>query len=153
MQFQGERNFALSADALFARLADATFLMSCIPDASPAGLPTADLAECAVRPGFSFVRGSLDVAVNVQSRQPPTNVKCLVASKGIGSSADVEATLTLASAGDATKVAWTASIVRLGGLLKAIPAGLIRGAAQKVIDDIWVGIDAKLADGSETRPT
>src|SRR5436190_15571187 len=126
MQFQGERTFALPADALFARLADAAFLTSCIPDASPAGLPTADLAECSVRPGFSFVRGSLDVAVHVQSRQPPTNMKCLVTSKGIGSNADVEAVLTFASVANSTKVAWTASIVKLGGLLKAIPAGLVR---------------------------
>jgi carbon monoxide dehydrogenase subunit G len=146
MQFQGERAFPLPADVLFARLADATFLMNCIPDASPTGATNADLAECSVRPGFSFVRGSLDVAVHMQSRQPPANMKCLVTSKGIGSSADVEAVLAFASMESTTKVAWTATIVKLGGLLKAIPAGLIRGAAQKVIDDVWAGVDAKLAE-------
>jgi len=146
MQFQGERTFSLPVDALFARLADATFLAACIPDASPVGAPTPDSAHCAVRPNFSFVRGSLDVVVNVLSRQPPTDSKCLLTSKGIGSSADVEATLTLSPVDDKTKVAWTATVVKLGGLLKAIPAGLIRGAAQKVIDDVWAGVDAKLAE-------
>ena len=102
-------------------------------------------AQCSVRPGFSFARGSLDVTMSVQSRQPTTNIAFLLASKGIGSSADVSAALTLSSVDDKTKVAWTASVVKLGGLLKAVPSGLIRGAAQKVIDDVWAGIEAKLA--------
>jgi carbon monoxide dehydrogenase subunit G len=153
MQFQGERTFSMPQGALFARLADATFLMACIPDASPAGEPTPDSAPCAVRPGFSFVRGSLDVVVNVVSRQPPTSVKCLLTSKGIGSAADVETALTLTPADGTTKVAWTATIVKLGGLLKAIPAGLIRGAAQKVIDDVWAGVEAKLAEPFSGEPT
>jgi carbon monoxide dehydrogenase subunit G len=146
MQFQGERTFSLAADAVFARLADAAFLVACIPDASPVGEPTPDSAHCAVRPNFTFVRGSLDVVVNVVDRQPPTNVKCLLTSKGIGSSADVEATLAFSAADGKTKVSWTAAVVKLGGLLKAIPAGLIRGAAQKVIEDVWAGVEAKLAE-------
>src|SRR5262245_24289571 len=133
MQFQGERMFSLPADALFARLADAKFLIDCIPDASPTGEPTIDVAACSVRPGFTFVRGSLDVVVTVASRHAPEHVKCVLTSKGIGSSADVETTLQLSPADGRTKVAWTAAVVKLGGLLKAIPSGLIRGAAQKVI--------------------
>lgn len=145
MNFQGERLFSLPIDELYARLADAEFLVGCIPDASPVGTPSADVAQCSVRPGFSFARGSLDVTMSVQSRQPTTNIAFLLASKGIGSSADVSAALTLSSVDDKTKVAWTASVVKLGGLLKAVPSGLIRGAAQKVIDDVWAGIEAKLA--------
>ena len=145
MNFQGERLFSLPIDTLYARLSNAAFLVDCIPDASPVGAANADVAQCAVRPGFSFARGSLDVAITVQSRQPTTSVAFLLTSKGIGSSADVSAALTLSSADDKTKVAWTASIVKLGGLLKAVPSGLIRGAAQKVIDDVWAGIEAKLA--------
>ena len=33
---------------------------------------------------------------------------------------------------------------RLGGLLKLLPKGLIRGSAQKIIDDAWNLIEAKL---------
>ena len=144
MQFQGERTLTGSVDALFPRLADAMFLVSCIPDASPLGSPTPDLAQCAVRPNFSFARGSLDVTINVVSRQPNTATKFLLTSKGIGSGADVEATLTFTPQGEQTKIAWSAAIVKLSGLLKMVPQGLIRGAAQKVIDDVWLGIDEKL---------
>ncbi len=147
MNFQGERFFSMPIDALFAKLADAAFLVDCIPDASPVGTASPDEAKCAVRPGFSFARGSLDVTMTIQSRQPTTNVAVLLSSKGIGSSADVSAALTLSAEGEKTKVAWTASVVKLGGLLKAVPSGLIRGAAQKVIDDVWGGIESKLTAG------
>ena len=36
--------------------------------------------------------------------------------------------------------AWRAEVKSLGGLLKMVPSGLIRGAAQKVIEDVWNGV-------------
>jgi len=42
-------------------------------------------------------------------------------------------------------VSWTAEVTQLGGLLKMVPAGLIRGAAHKVIEDVWDGVAKKLA--------
>ena len=147
MQFQGERTLAVPIDIVYSRLTDATYLTSCIPDATPVGTPTADVAQCSVRPNLSFARGNLDVAIKVILRQPNAASKFMLTSKGIGSGADVEANLTFSSDGDQTKIAWTAAIVKLNGLLKMVPAGLIRGAAQKIIDDVWTRIDAKLSAG------
>jgi carbon monoxide dehydrogenase subunit G len=145
MEFQGERSYAALAEALYARLADAAFLVSCIPDATITGTPTPDAAQCTIRPSLSFVRGNLDVTIAIASRQPPTELKFTIASKGIGSSADVAAALTIEPHGDAaSKIHWNAAVVKLGGLLKAVPQGLIRGAANKVIEDVWTSIDAKL---------
>jgi hypothetical protein len=36
----------------------------------------------------------------------------------------------------------------LGGLLKMIPTGLVRGAAEKVINDAWNRVTEKLAGGA-----
>ena len=57
----------------------------------------------------------------------------------------VESTLRLSADGPNTKVGWTAEVTQLGGLLKMVPYGLIRGAAHKVIEDVWDGIAEKLA--------
>jgi carbon monoxide dehydrogenase subunit G len=97
-----------------------------------------------LRPGFSFVRGTLDVTLHVVDAVEPSAARYAVASKGIGSSADVEATVALAPEGAGTRVRWTAEIKTLGGLLKMVPAGLIRGAAQKVVNDAWSAVEAKL---------
>jgi carbon monoxide dehydrogenase subunit G len=42
------------------------------------------------------------------------------------------------------KVQWHCEVKKLGGLLKMVPSGLIRGAAQKVIEDGWKGVAEKI---------
>ena len=70
-----------------------------------------------------------------------------ITSKGIGSSSEVETSLKISPADGGARVHWSADVKNLGGLLKAIPSGLIRGAAQKTIEGIWQGVTAKLAEG------
>jgi carbon monoxide dehydrogenase subunit G len=142
--FEGDRDFLVKLDAAWAKLRDARWLVQSIPDASPGEQLELDRATCTVRPGFAFVRGSLDVVLEVAEAVEGQSLRFLVTSKGIGSSADVETNLTLAPHDNGTRVHWKAEIKRLGGLLKAVPGGLIRGAAQKVIDDVWNSIAEKL---------
>ena len=67
-----------------------------------------------------------------------------IRSQGIGSSSDVEALLTLTPVENGSRVHWVAEIKSLGGLLKAIPQGLIKASAQKVIGDILSEVETKL---------
>lgn len=144
MIFEGDRDFPLKLSDVWAKLRDARWLVQCIPDASPGEHGEPDRATCAVRPGFAFARGSLDVVLEVAEAAENQTLRFLVASKGIGSSADVETILTFSSHDSATRVHWKAEIKRLGGLLKAVPAGLIRGAAQKVIEDVWTSVTERM---------
>jgi carbon monoxide dehydrogenase subunit G len=146
--FEGDRDFSHAADALFARLSDARFLVQCIPDVDSVTSQDADRATLILRPGFSFVRGTLELSLQVLDRMVPVSVRVLLHTKGIGSSSDVEATLSLSGQGGGTRVHWTVEIKNLGGLLKMVPSGLVRGAAQKVINDAWERVTAKLAEGT-----
>ena len=136
LQFDGDREFALPPADTYARLVDVPFLVGCIPDVETVRLAEADRAELVLRPGFSFVRGTLDVTLRLVGREPFGATFQLV-SKGIGSSSEVRATLAVAEHGAGSRVHWIAEVVSLGGLLKMVPAGLIRGAAEKVINDVW----------------
>jgi carbon monoxide dehydrogenase subunit G len=144
LHFEGDRDFALPPGQLWPKLRDARFLVLCIPDASVEGTPERDRAVCTVRPGFAFVRGTLETIIEVPAAVEPSTVQLSLKSKGIGSSSEVEAHLSLTPHETGTRVHWTADIKQLGGLLKAVPSGLIRGAAQKVIADVWAGIEANL---------
>jgi carbon monoxide dehydrogenase subunit G len=146
LRFEGERVFGLAPAELFAKLTDARFLVRCIPDVETVKQADADRAELVLRPGFSFVRGTLEVALEVVDRVAPTSARVLLHSKGIGSSSEVEATLNLAPQDAGTRVAWVAEVKSLGGLLKLVPGGLIRGAAQKVVADAWDAVEAKLKE-------
>ena len=144
LHFEGDRDFSLPPEALFNKLRDASFLVTCVPQSTVKGTPTRDEAACSVTTGFTFVRGTLDAVIKIVEAQEPTLVKVLLQSKGIGISSDIVASLTIAAAESGSRVHWIADVERLGGLLKAVPAGLIRGAAQKTIDDILTGIQKKL---------
>lgn len=144
MIFEGDQDFAQSPIDLTARLSDARFLVECIPDAIVQGQAEAARAHCTVRPGLAFVRGSLDVTLEVTETQPAKSVRLVVASKGIGSSSDVEAWLTFSPHENGTRLHWKVEVKKLGGLLKAVPSGLIRGAAHKVIEDIWAQVKDRL---------
>jgi carbon monoxide dehydrogenase subunit G len=145
LRFEGDRDFPQAQAEVCARLTDPSFLVQCIPDVESVTRLEADRASLVLRPGFAFVRGTLDVTLQVVDAVPPTSARLLLHSKGIGSSANVEAALDLAPEGNGTRVHWVAEVKELGGLLKMVPGGLIRGAAQKVIGDAWTAVAAKLA--------
>ncbi len=119
-------------------------MVQCIPDIESVTEQEPDHATLVLRPGFAFVRGTLDVTLRVVDDVAPSSARYVVASKGIGSTADVEATIALEPQATGTHVHWTAEVKTLGGLLKMVPAGLIRGAAQKVVNDVWAAVETKL---------
>ena len=144
MAFEGDRDFPQAPADVWAKLSDARFLVQCIPDSSPVGTPEPRRAQCTVRPGFSFVRGSLEVTLEVVEAIAAQSIRIAVSSKGIGTTADVETMLTFQPQQTGSRVHWKAEVTRLGGLLKAVPGGLIRGAAQKVIEDVWTSVAERL---------
>lgn len=145
IRFDGDRQFAMGPEALFAKLTDARFLVTCIPDVETLVRVEPTEASLVLRPGFSFVRGQLEVTLSVANAIPNTSALVVLASKGIGSSSKVEATLTFIPVENGTRVHWVAEVKELGGLLKMVPAGLIRGAAERVIQDVWARVDSALA--------
>jgi carbon monoxide dehydrogenase subunit G len=147
LRFDGQKDFPRHApEALWQKLADARFLVRCVPDVHEVKRQEAAAAEFVLRPGFAFVRGSLDVNLRVAEAESPSRVRLVLHSKGIGTSAEVEAVLNLSAREAGCRVDWTVEVKQLGGLLKAVPQGLIRGAAQKVVEDAWKAVETRLAE-------
>jgi carbon monoxide dehydrogenase subunit G len=145
ISFEGDRELAPSPAEVWSKLSDARFLVACVPDVESISQSQAERAVCTIRPGLSFVRGSLQLTIAVAEAVPENSVRLLLHTKGIGSSSDVEASLTLAPRDSGTSVHWIAQIQNMGGLLKAVPQGLIKAAAQKVIADVWAAVERQLA--------
>jgi carbon monoxide dehydrogenase subunit G len=146
LRFEGDRDFPLPPETLWARLTDARFLVACIPDVDKVNEVGPDHASLVLRPSFAFVRGTLEVTLKVADAIPPTGAKVFLHSKGIGSSSSVEAVLALQPHEAGSRVHWTAEVKELGGLLKMVPSGLIRGAAQKVVNDAWTAVEKKFSE-------
>jgi carbon monoxide dehydrogenase subunit G len=144
LRFEGDRELPQSPAEVWQRLSDARFLLHCVPDVESVTQSQADKAVCVIRPGLAFVRGTLQLTLQRVEAVPGSSVLWQLHTKGIGSSTDVEATLSLEAHEAGTHVHWMAEIKNLGGLLKAVPQGLIKAAAQKVIDDVWTAVDREL---------
>ena len=144
LHFEGTKDFTQSVPDLWAKLGDANFLVRCVPDVQSVSQSQADSAAFVIRPGFSFVRGTLDVSLRVADLVAQKSLRLLVASKGIGSSSNLEASLNFLPHENGTRVNWTADVTQLGGLLKAVPQGLIKASAQKVIGDVWASVEKNL---------
>jgi carbon monoxide dehydrogenase subunit G len=150
LHFEGDKDFAPAPPELWSKLSDARFLVRCIPGAEKVVEAAPERAIGVVRPGFAFVRGTLEVTLRVLESKEPSAVRLGLTSKGIGSSSEVAATLALADHETGSRVHWTADVQSLGGLLKAMPQGLIRGAAEKVIADVWANVEARLKENPST---
>ena len=144
LQFEGDQEFTQPCSHVFAKLSDARFLLECVPGVEAVSKAEASEAICTIRPGFTFVRGTLELTLQVLERTPGTRIKVLARAKGLGSGNDVEGTLDLSPASGGTRLHWSAEAKNFTGLLKLVPAGLMQGAAQKVIADVWNEVEKRL---------
>src|SRR5262245_12775135 len=144
IRFEGDRRFAFPRADVWAKFRDARFLVPCVPDSTPSGTPTLDHGECRVRPGFAFVRGTMDITLDVLQPVENQSLQLRLNSKGVGTSSEVVAILEFSDREGSTYLHWSAEVRQLGGLLKAVPSGLIKGAAQKVIDGLWQRVTQRI---------
>jgi len=145
LHFEGDRDFHLLPANVWSRLSDARFLVQCIPDVESISVSEVAKVICTIRPGFAFIRGTLELTVQVADAVPEKTVRLQLHTKGIGSTSDVEADLAVTPQEDGTRVHWSADIQNLGGLLKAVPQGLIKASAQKVIGDVLAAVEKQIA--------
>ena len=145
VHFEGDRSFSLPVAAVFAKLADAAFLVGCLPEAKVSEA-TADRAAFKLKPKLSFVMGSLDAVLDVTTRELNKTASFKIFTKAIGASSTVTATLHFTETEGGTAIHWVADLVEVTGLLKMVPQGLLQGTAEKVIEDAWTALAAKLAE-------
>jgi carbon monoxide dehydrogenase subunit G len=144
LQLCGEEPFDQPPERVWQSLTDPRFLCECFPGVASVRHADDRSATFEVRPGFSFLRGTLRVSCEFVEKQPPTHARATIRVQGIGSSAELQTQLELAASETGTQVTWSATALELGGLLKAVSQGLLQAAAQKVANDTWARIREKL---------
>jgi carbon monoxide dehydrogenase subunit G len=156
LEFGGVEQFAADAARVFCVVTDLDVLARVLPDVESSERPDADTLRCVVRPGFSFLRGKLNVTI-VRRQVAPTNAESSadtstgplsasfrVESKAIGVQIAVETSLRVEARDDSgsnpgagSALHWTAHVVERKGLVAAVSASLLRAAAEKVIQQTW----------------
>jgi carbon monoxide dehydrogenase subunit G len=147
VRFEGSRNLASTPSVVWARLVDPSFLVTCLPDLDRVEQLEPEGARFVLRPGLSFVRGTLQVGLTILEKVPHSSVHYRLNARGIGSSSTVEVVLSLVPQDSGTTLGYVAQVTELGGLLKLVPGGLITGAAQKVVADVLAHVEKNLSPG------
>src|SRR3989344_4312398 len=84
-----------------------------------------------VKPKFSFVSGSLELDIQVVSLKNK-NAKIKMSGKSIGTTFNI-----------LTEVLWSADM-KPGGLMKAVPESITKGAAEQLADEIFSCMKKKI---------
>jgi carbon monoxide dehydrogenase subunit G len=144
LTFNGEESFAVPPAKLFAALTDLNQLAAAIPDVVSSRRLDQRSMECVVRPGFSFLRGTLKLVIEIDSLQPPESAELHVIATGIGVQMRVESQLKVSPTDVGSKLLWTAAVTELKGLVATVPQSLISAAANQVVQQSWKKIHTRL---------
>ncbi len=144
MEFSGEERFTQSREELFDKLVDLEFMSKTFPGLQRVVKLEEKVLVCKLKPGFSFISGTLTNTMELINESRPESVEVNVKGKGIGASVVVAIEIKMTEVDDGTALAWLARVTELGGLLKPVPRPLIEAAASKVVADTWAAFRSNL---------
>ena len=145
MLLAGSESFAASPEAVFDLLTDLDQLAANIPDLESAQRLDESTLACVVRPGFSFMRGKVNLTIRLVDKQRPQTARLETAMKGIGQSMLAESSIALRPADGGCQLDWEVRVVELKGLIATVSRGLVKAAAERIIVQSYEQIRQKLA--------
>jgi carbon monoxide dehydrogenase subunit G len=145
LTFGGNETFSAPPEQVFAALTDLDRLPSLIPDLVSAEKVDDRTLNCVVRPGFSFLRGTLRMTIAIVDLVPPKSASMKVSASGIGAQIEIASSLDIAPKDSGSTLTWSATVTELKGLVATISRPLISAAADQVIRKAWQRLQAELA--------
>src|SRR5690242_16525418 len=95
MQFNGEEIIAAPPPRVYEVVTDLDGLPASIPDLVSSEKVDPNTLQCTVRPGFSFLRGTMKLKISLADAAPPESVTMKIDSAGIGVSMKITSKLKL----------------------------------------------------------
>lgn len=148
LNFGGQESFAASPQRLFALLTDMDSMARLIPDLASAEKVSDHAMRCVVRPGFSFLRGTLRLDLQLSQVLPDSRACMTVGANGIGVSMTVVSQLEIEPEGASSRLTWNATVDQMRGLVATVSPALIRAAADQVIRHTWSLVRQELGDAN-----
>lgn len=147
-EFGGEEQFASAPARLFDALTNLDSFATGIPNLVSSEKSDERTLKCVVKPGFSFLRGTLKLTISQTELKPPASAAMSIVAQGIGATMEVASRLEISPEGSGSRLKWRAQIERAGGLLATVPGGLVKAAAEETIRRSWRQIREQLGEAS-----
>jgi len=146
LELSGVEQFTSAPEEVFRVVTDVERMPALIADLQSYEKVDDRQLKCVVRPGFSFIRGKLNLVIQLEEINPPESALMRIAAKGIGMEIDVESRFRISGNDSGTQVAWSAQITRLKGLVAAVSPALISAAAGVVLQTSWAALREQLGE-------
>lgn len=143
-EFEGVERFEAPPPRVFHVLADLDELAAMIPDLVSSERVDSNTLLCVAKPGFSFLRGSLKLRIEMSDLTPPQMARVCVHAQGIGVSMKVDSEFTIEPSEGGSLLKWRARASEMKGLIVSVSSGLIRAAADQVIRQSFAKARARL---------
>lgn len=145
IEISGEERFCCDRDRMHAALADLEQVAAALPGLARIERNDGDTLVCRVRPGLSFLSGSLRTTITRREAAEEEVLGYRIDSRGIGAGAVANALIRCLQDGDGrSRVQWQVTVEELSGLLKPVGASLIEAAMGKVAAATWEGLHSQL---------
>jgi len=146
LHYDGSFEVPVSKQKVFDFIMDPERITSIFPDVQDVKVIDANNFTLKAKVGISFIRGMMDVKLNIAERTPPAFAKMKAKGNGLSSSVELENTFTLedAAGGSGTLVKWAAD-AKIAGLMASVGSRLIDAAAQKYVAEIIGSLKEKLS--------
>jgi carbon monoxide dehydrogenase subunit G len=145
-QFGGEEHFRAPPVRVYALLTTLDAMTATIPDLVSSERVDERTLRCVVRPGFSFLRGTLKLTIGLGDLQPPERAAMNVTAQGIGVSMRIASDLRIEPDADGSKLSWQARFEEIRGLAAALSPGLLKAAADQVVRHAWTAVRKQLGE-------
>ena len=146
MHYDGSFEVAVPRQRVYDFVTDPAKLTAIFPDVQDVKVIDKDNISLKAKVGIGFIRGTMDVKLNIVERRPPGFAKMSAKGNGLSSSVELENTFTIedAAGGKGSLVKWAAD-AKIAGLMASVGSRLIDAAAQKYVAEIIGSLKEKLA--------
>jgi len=143
MRFEGTLDIAAPRDRVWSFLTDPKQVTTCAPDVQSLDLTDPRHFKVVVRAGVGPIKGTFSMNVEFTELQEPGHASVVARGQAPGSAVEMRSTMDLEAQGGRTTMRW-ASDVTVSGMIQQVGARLMQGAADKITQQVFSCIKAKL---------
>ena len=144
MRFEGTLDIAAPRDRVFSFLTDPAKVTTCAPDVQSLEIADPHHFKVVVRAGVGPIKGTFTMNVQFLELDRPRHAAVLARGQAPGSAVEMVSNMDLAEFDVNNTVMEWSSDVTVSGMIQQVGARLMQGAADKITQQIFACIKAKL---------
>ena len=144
MRFEGTLDIAAPRDRVWSFLTDPKQVTSCAPDVQRLDITDPHHFDVVIRAGVGPIRSTFTMNVQFIELDRPKHAAVLARGQAPGSAVEMVSNMDLAEFDETHTVMEWSSEVTVSGMIQQVGARLLQGAADKITQQVFECIKAKL---------